>query len=146
MPAAAILEITRLFAGVTEDQRRELLMAFAASAGRWEPEAGGRFDYSEVRRDAGCNDTAGIHLRRGDHGALTVRVSLGPEVQTLTRAMAAVLCQGLDGATAEEISAVPESFVADLAGSELVRLRNRSVYYLLRRLKEAAGKLSRGCA
>jgi cysteine desulfuration protein SufE len=145
MLPAAMLEITRLFEGVTEDQRRELLLSLAASAPRWQPVPDELFDFNDIRKDADCSDAAGIHLRRRKDGKLTLRISLGPEVQTLTRAMAAVLCQGLEGSTACEIAAVPESLATEIAGTELVRLRSRSVYYLLRRVKEAAEQLSRGC-
>lgn len=136
----SIHEILTLFRGVTEAERREILMGLAASAGRWEPGAGEKFDFSEVRQDAECSDAAGVHLRREADG-LRVRISLGPEVQTLTRAMAAAICRGLDGCTAEEILSLPESIVAELAGAELVRQRSRTVYYLLRRVKEAAARL-----
>lgn len=70
-------------------------------------------------------------------GACRVRMTLGPEVQTLTRALAAVLCEGLEGAPPEEVAALPESVVEDIAGQVLVRLRSRTAYYILRRVKQA---------
>ncbi len=133
-------EILALFQGVTESERREILMGLAGSAKNWEPR---REDFciNEVRKDAECSDAAGIHLKRVGFG-LTVRISLGPEAQTLTRAMAASFCRGLDGCTAQEIIQVPDEVVTELAGVELVRQRSRTAHYLLRRMKEAAAKLA----
>ena len=63
------------------------------------------------------------------------KVSLGPEVQTLTRAMTAILCKGLDGAKPDEILEVPSDFVPKIVGAELVRLRSQTSYYVLGRMK-----------
>jgi len=90
----------------------------------------------EERHDAECADRVGLHVSLAD-GACRVRVSLGPEVQTLTRALAAVLCEGLEGALPEEVAALPDSVVEDIAGAVLVRLRSRTACYILRRVKEA---------
>ena len=37
-------------------------------------------------------------------------MTLGPEVQTLTRSMTAILCKGLDGSTPQEILDLSERF------------------------------------
>jgi cysteine desulfuration protein SufE len=62
-------------------------------------------------------------------------------VQTLTRALAAILCEGLDGAAPADIAALPETVVEDIAGQVLVRLRSRTAYYILRRVKQAVQAL-----
>ena len=62
-------------------------------------------------------------------------MTLGPEVQTLTRSMTAILCKGLEGATPHEILDMPSDFVTRVVGSELVRLRSQTVYYVLTRIK-----------
>lgn len=126
-----------LFSGLSEHERRELLIHYAAGSGRHAPQPGEVFDIEEVRKDAECTDTVGIHVRVSEGGRCHFRVTLGPEVQTLTRALSSVLCEGLDGAPAAEVLAVPESLVAEIAGAELVRLRSRTAYYVFRRLKEA---------
>jgi cysteine desulfuration protein SufE len=46
-------------------------------------------------------------------------MTLGPEVQTLTRAMTSILCKGLDGATPRNPGS-SEHFVTRIVGAELV--------------------------
>ena len=128
--------IADLFAGLTESARRELLIHYAAGAARYAPQPGETFDIEDMRHDAECTDKVGIHLRI--HDGCHFRVTLGPEVQTLTRALSAILCEGLDGLPPAEVAALPESIVDAIVGTELVRLRSRTVYYIVRRLKEAA--------
>ena len=128
--------IADLFAGLTEPARRELLIHYAAGAARYAPQPGETFDIEDMRHDAECTDKVGIHLRI--HDGCHFRVTLGPEVQTLTRALSAILCEGLDGLPPAEVAALPESIVDAIVGTELVRLRSRTVYYIVRRLKEAA--------
>jgi cysteine desulfuration protein SufE len=62
-------------------------------------------------------------------------MTLGPEVQTLTRAMTSILCKGLDGATPQEILDLPSDFVTRIVGAELVRVRSQTTYYVLTRIK-----------
>ena len=62
-------------------------------------------------------------------------MTLGPEVQTLTRAMTSILCKGLDGATPQEILDLPSDFVTRIVGAELVRVRSQTTYYMLTRIK-----------
>ena len=93
--------------------------------------------------DAECADEVGVHLRVAD-GRCHFRVTTGPDVQTLTRALAAILCEGLDGASPAQVLALPESVVEEIAGAVLIRLRSRTVYYILRRMKEAAAKVHAG--
>jgi len=126
-----------LFSGLPENERRELLIHYANGSRRHAPRQGEVFDIEEVRKDAECTDTVGIHIRLGDGGRCHFRVTLGPEVQTLTRALTSVLCEGLDGAPAAEVLAVPDHFVDEIAGAELVRLRSRTVHYVFHRMKEA---------
>jgi len=77
----------------------------------------------------------GVFLRvdRDDRAAL--RVSLGPQVQTLTRAMTSILCRGLNHTTVKDILDVPSDFVPKIVGGELVRVRSQTVYYVLTRMK-----------
>ncbi len=129
--------IIELFSDLPEGERRENLMAFAGGAGRWTPAEGESFDVEDVRKDAECTDEVGVHLRV-EGGRVHLRMSLGPEVQTLTRAMAAILCRGLEGCRIDEVLALRPDFVPQIVGAELVRLRSRTVYYVLSRLQEAA--------
>jgi cysteine desulfuration protein SufE len=66
------------------------------------------------------------------------RVSLGPQVQTLTKAMTTILCKALEGLTIEEVLEVPADFVPQIVGAQLVRARSQTVYYILTRMKGAA--------
>jgi len=137
----ALQSIAALFAGRSESERRELLLHYAGGAGRHTPRPDEHYAVSDLRHDdAECADVVGVYLRAAGDGRCHFRVAMGPEVQTLTRALAAILCEGLDGATPAEVLALPEAIVEDFAGAVLLRLRSRTVYYILRRMKEAAGK------
>lgn len=129
-----------LFAELPENERRELLIDFARGSVLHAPQPGEVFDIDDVRHDAECTDRVGIHLRVSDGDRCHFRVTLGPEVQTLTRALSSVLCQGLNGIPAAEVLATPDAFVEKIAGAALVRLRSRTVYYVLHRMKEAVQK------
>lgn len=133
-------EIVQLFQGLPEADRREMLTAFAEQAGAHEPQEEEIFQVEEVRTDAECTDEVGIFLQVGQNSTVRFRVRLGPEVQTLTRALGAILCQGLEGVRVDEISGVSSEFIAEIVGGKLVRLRSQTVYYLLDRMKEAAGR------
>lgn len=130
-------DIIGLFEVLPEPERRENLVAFAEGAEKWRPDEGERFDLEDVRKDEECTDEVGIFLRV-DGGATTFKVTLGPEVQTLTKAMASILCRGLRGCSIDEILECPADFVPKIIGAELVRARSQTVYYVLGRMKGAA--------
>ena len=137
MPPPKLQAMIDLFAGLPEGERRSLLIDFAAQSAHWAPTDDERFDLEDVRKDAECTDTVGIFLRAGSPAGIHFKVSLGPEVQTLTRALATILCRGLDGASAQEILQTPADFVPKIVGAELIRLRSQTVYYVLNRMKSA---------
>lgn len=137
-----LAELIDLFEVLSEGERRENLIDLAEAARSHEPANGEKFDFSEVRKDAECTDTVGIFVRLEPDAKLSFAVTLGPQVQTLTRAMATILCRGLSGATAQEVLEVPRDFVQRIIGEQLVRLRSQTVYYVLSRMKEAVRKLS----
>jgi len=138
---AALGELITLFEALPEGERRENLIDLAAAAATHAPKEGDKFDLEDVRHDAECTDTVGVHARleHGDH--VHFAISLGPKVQTLTKAMATILCQGLNGSTVAEVLAVPQDFVPRIIGADLVRLRSQTVYYLLSRMKQVAQTL-----
>jgi len=135
---AALQELIDLFAALPETERREMLINMAETAPLHAPQPGDTFDLEDVRKDAECTDTVGVFLRAPADGSIHFKISLGPEVQTLTRAMTSILCQGMNGSTAAEILEVPADFVPKIVGAELVRLRSQTVYYVLTRMKAAA--------
>jgi cysteine desulfuration protein SufE len=128
-------KIINLFESLPEDERRETLVSYADNAKRQEPREGEKFDLVDVRKDEECTDTVGVYLHVDDEGKAHIRMTLGPEVQTLTRAMTAILCKGLDGSTPQEILDLPSDFVTRVVGTELVRVRSQTVYYVLTRIK-----------
>jgi len=141
---AALDELITFFESLPEGERRENLIDLAAAAAAHAPKAGETFELEDVRHDAECTDTVGVHARldHGDH--VHFAISLGPKVQTLTKAMATILCRGLNGSTLAEVLAVPQDFVPRIIGADLVRLRSQTVYYVLGRMKQAAQALLAG--
>jgi cysteine desulfuration protein SufE len=127
--------IIELFETLPDQERRDALISYADQARTWEPREGETFDLEDIRKDEECTDTVGVFLRvdKEDHAAL--RVTLGPQVQTLTRAMTSILCRGLDRTTVNEILDVPSDFVPKIVGGELIRVRSQTVYYVLTRMK-----------
>jgi cysteine desulfuration protein SufE len=130
--------IIELFSGLPDAERRETLISYADQSRLQEPREGEVFDMEDVRKDEECTDTVAIFMRLDEHGDAHFRVTLGPQVQTLTRAMSSILCKGLEGITPEEVLAVPADFVPRIVGAELVRVRSQTVYYLLTRMKGVA--------
>ena len=128
-------KIINLFESLPEDERRETLVSYADRVKNQEPRTDENFDLVDVRKDEECTDTVGVYLHVDESGRAHIRMTLGPEVQTLTRSMAAILCKGLDGATPQEILDLPSDFVSRIVGKELVRLRSQTVYYVLTRIK-----------
>ena len=127
-------QIINLFESLPDDERRETLVSYADSARKQEPREGENFDLVDVRKDEECTDTVGVYLRVDERGRTHIRMTLGPAVQTLTRAMTAILCKGLEGATPQEILDLPSDFVTRIVGTELVRVRSQTVYYVLTRI------------
>ena len=128
-------KIISLFESLPEDERRETLVSYADSAKNREPRQTDKFDLVDVRKDEECTDTVGVYLQVDENGKAHIWMTLGPEVQTLTRSMTAILCKGLDGSTPQEILDLPSDFVTRIVGTELVRLRSQTVYYVLTRIK-----------
>ena len=128
-------KIINLFESLPEDERRETLVSYADSAKKQEPREGENFDLVDVRKDEECTDTVGVYLHVDEDGRAHIRMTLGPEVQTLTRSMTAILCKGLEGSTPQEILDLPSDFVTRIVGTELVRIRSQTVYYVLTRIK-----------
>ena len=128
-------KIINLFEMLPEDERRETLVSYAENAKKQEPRKNEKFDLVDVRKDEECMDTVGVYLQVDEKGKAHIRMTLGPEVQTLTRAMTAILCKGLEGCTPQEILDLPSDFVTRVVGAELVRVRSQTVYYVLTRIK-----------
>lgn len=133
--------IIDFFESLPEDERRENLIAYAEQVAKYAPPADQKFDLEDIRKDEGCTDTVGIFLRLDAEERVHFCVTLGPQVQTLTKALATILCRGLDGCTIAEILELPSDFVPRIVGAQLVRIRSQTVYYILTRMKEAVRML-----
>ena len=127
--------IIELFSGLSAAEKRETLIAYADQARFQEPKEGEQFALEDIRKDEECTDTVANFLKLDENGGVHFRVTLGPQVQTLTRAMSSILCKGLDGTPPDEILAMPAEFVPMIVGADLVRQRSQTVYYLLTRMK-----------
>jgi cysteine desulfuration protein SufE len=134
----ALAEIVELFEHLPDEEKRENLIHFADQAAGCEPRPGESFQLEDQRKDEECTDTVTVYLAvdAGRHSRFAIK--LGPHVQTLTRAMTAILCKGLRGATPEQVLDVPQDFVPKIVGGQLVRVRSQTVYYILTRMKSAA--------
>jgi len=135
---AKLSAIIELFSGLPDAEKRETLIAYADQAKSQEPREGESFDLEDVRKDEECTDTVAIYLRLDEQGGAHFRIFLGPQVQTLTRAMSSILCKGLEGISPADILEIPADFVPKIVGAELVRLRSQTVYYLLTRIKSVS--------
>src|SRR3954465_12883264 len=129
--------IVDLFQMLPEEEKRENLIAYSEQAKSQGPREGETFDLEDVRKDEECTDTVGVFLRVDPEGRAHFRITLGPQVQTLTKAMTSILCRGLEGSTPAEILEVPADFVPKIVGGQLVRIRSQTVYYILTRMKSA---------
>ena len=134
---AKLQQIIHLFEHLPDEEKRETLIAYAEQAAAQTPREGETFDLEDVRKDEECTDTVGVFLAVSPDRKVRFRISLGPQVQTLTRAMTAILCKGFDGASIEEVMEVPADFVPKIVGAQLVRQRSQTVYYILTRMKSA---------
>jgi cysteine desulfuration protein SufE len=128
-------KIVKLFESLPEQEKRDALISYADQARKWEPREGETFNLEDIRKDEECTDTVGVFLKVGDEERATFRVTLGPQVQTLTRAMTSILCRGLEHSTVTEILEVASDFVPKIVGGELIRARSQTVYYVLTRMK-----------
>ena len=141
MYPAPLNDLIELFEHLPEQERRENLIVMSDAAKRHEPREGETFELEDVRKDEECTDTVGVFLRTEDGDNAHFAITLGPKVQTLTKAMTSILCRGLNGTPLREVMEVPADFVPRIVGSELVRLRSQTVYYVLSRMKTAVKML-----
>src|SRR5712675_1100587 len=111
-----LASIIGLFESLPEEEKRENLIAYSEQSQRHEPKAGETFDLEDVRKDEECTDTVGVFLRVDPESRARFRITLGPQVQTLTKAMTSILCKGLEGTPLDEIMELPADFVPKIVG------------------------------
>lgn len=134
-------QIVDFYENLPDDEKREALISQADQADQYAPQPGESFEFEDIRKDTECSDTVGIFISIKQDTAVHFKISLGDQVQTLTRALSVILCKSLNGCSAKQITELPDTFIPRIVGSELYRLRSRTIYYLLRRLKESLLKL-----
>lgn len=138
---SALNEVIEFFEILPEPERRENLINYSDAAAACAPKEGESFEVEDVRKDEECTDTVGVYLRTDGDDRAHFAITLGPKVQTLTKAMTAILCRGLNGTPIQQVLDIPADFVPRIIGAELVRLRSQTVYYVLSRMKTAAKML-----
>jgi len=139
-------EIVELFESFSEEERRESLIAYAEQSKQYEPLEEEAFDLQDIRKDEECADSVGLHLKVKEDRRVYFKIKLGPHVQTLTRAMASLLCEGLNGSLLEEVLELPQEFIKRIVGGELYRVRSQTVYYILTRMKGICRVCKSRCA
>src|SRR5438093_6155513 len=107
-----LTKIINLFESLPEDERRETLVSYADNAKNQEPRESENFDLVDVRKDEECTDTVGVYLHVDENGKAHIRMTLGPEVQTLTCSMTAILCKGLEGSSPKEFLVLQDTYVS----------------------------------
>lgn len=135
-------ELIHFFESLPENERRENLMLFAKKADKWVPDGEISYSIQDVRKDEHCTDEVGIFVN-STNDTISFRVSLGPKVQTLTRAIASILCEISEEEKIEKIQAIQKNDISRIIGQELVRLRSQTVYYILERMQEALVNLKK---
>ena len=130
MPAA-LAEIVDDFAAVEGQDKLQLLLEFSRELPDLPPEL--HADAMEPVPE--CQSPLFLSVDAADSSAVRLYFSAPPEAPT-TRGFAAILHQGLDGLSAEEILAVPDDFYADLGLADAVSpLRLRGISAMLARIK-----------
>ena len=129
-------ELIHFFESLPENERRENLMLFAKKADKWVPDGEINYCIQDVRKDEHCTDEVGIFVN-STNDTISFRVSLGPKVQTLTRAIASILCEISEDGKIDHFQAIKKNDISRIIGQQLVRLRSQTVYYILERMQEA---------
>ena len=133
-------KIIDFFESLSDDEKRENLLSYANKSKAWEPLLDQIYDLEDIRKDEQCLDTVGIYLKVNQEKVF-FNVSMGPKVQTLTRALASILCEALEGANIEQVLTVEDECISRIVGEKLVRLRSQTVYYLIRRMRSAVSNI-----
>jgi cysteine desulfuration protein SufE len=125
--------IINLFESLPEVERRETLVSYADNAPKQEPRPGETFVLEDIRKDEECADTVGVYLQVDEKGKAHFRMTLGPEVQTLTRAMTAMQsvsrspAHGRSGVTAIPVAIIrKQTIVPAVIFRSFVQPRSRS--------------------
>lgn len=125
--------IVELFAGAPKDLRLEALLEYSRKLPRLPPHLEGKQGAMEQVEE--CQTPFYLSVEIGDDGRVQVWFDCPPEAPT-TRGFAGILAEGLNGATAEEVLAVPNDFYNQMGLDEAISsLRLRGMGAILGHLK-----------
>ncbi len=128
---AALAEIVDDFGALGESDRVTLLLEFAGDL----PDLPEDLRTEAMEPVPECQSPVFLSVDASDTDAVRLHFSAPPEAPT-TRGFASILHQGLDGASADEILAVPPDFYDDLGLASVVSpLRLRGMAGMLARVK-----------
>ncbi|MEH3154855.1 MAG: SufE family protein [Gordonia paraffinivorans] len=128
---AALAEIVDDFGALAESDRVTLLLEFAGEL----PDLPEDLRTEAMEPVPECQSPVFLAVDASDADAVRLHFSAPPEAPT-TRGFASILHQGLDGASADEILAVPPDFYDDLGLATVVSpLRLRGMAGMLARVK-----------
>ena len=119
------------FRAAPDDLRIELLLEYAESL----PPLPDDLDSSSMEQVVECQTPFFLHAAVANGDTVQVWFDCPPEAPT-TRAFAGILADGLDGAPAEEVLAVPEDLADRMGlGQTISPLRLRGMTAIIARLK-----------
>lgn len=127
----ALAEIVSDFAELADSDKVTLLLEFAGEL----PELPESMQVEAMEPVPECQSPIFLSVDASDSSAVRLYFSAPPEAPT-TRGFASILHEGLDGATADEITAVPNDFFHDLGlAAAISPLRLNGMAGILTRIK-----------
>lgn len=130
-------EIVDEFAGLPPELRLEALLDYSRRVPPLPPRLAGHRDAMEQVPE--CQTPFFLATEVGDDDTVTIHFDAPPEAPT-TRGFAGILSEGLNGAAAAEVLAVPNGFYTELGLDRVVSpLRLRGISAILARLKRQVG-------
>ena len=125
--------IVELFAGAPKDLRLEALLEYSRKLPPLPSHLEGKQGSMEQVEE--CQTPFFLSTEVGDDGRVAVWFDCPPEAPT-TRGFAGILAEGLNGATADEVLAVPNDFYSQMGLDEAIStLRLRGMGAILGHLK-----------
>ena len=130
-------EIVDEFAGLPPELRLEALLDYSRRVPPLPPRLAGHREAMEQVPE--CQTPFFLATEVGDDDTVTIHFDAPPEAPT-TRGFAGILSEGLNGAAAAEVLAVPNGFYTELGLDRVVSpLRLRGISAILARLKRQVG-------
>jgi len=128
-----LAEVVEEFAELPKELRLEALLDYSRRVPPLPPALAGNRDAMEQVHE--CQTPFFVATEVADDGSVTLWFDAPPEAPT-TRGFAGILAEGLNGASVEEVLAVPDGFYAELGLHEVVSpLRLRGIGAILARVK-----------